>query len=430
MIQLAKEGLFDVEECLSSGVFISGLPGSGKSQLAMNIAKTLAENNVVLFIVDPIQIWIKEFYPVKNHIQVQPKNLPRIDWNTHCIFDTSTLSDKEQLEFIELLCSEMRKVARSTQQEKPNRIIIFDECQTAMPDNVLQKKRGQHTKQLLTEGRNLKIRYMAITQSPATCDKLLINLAHQCYFFRGNENDMKYVRRLIGRTTGVLPDDPGWCFYKYGTKTRRIKVPMFNPSSHLTLSRHRSRVTGMTGPLLGKAMDEAVRVPIRNGRNHYDFKAYSFGEVGSFVEGELMNEIVKGLDELITNSHLKFDYIVSPRYGARWAFLVAAKRNAKVLFISERPRKLIDKLPEESIFLRTALYSKKLYFRGVKPEDKVIIIDDVISEGRTTKSIIAAFRKLEAQVLGVFCIVAKGDGYKSVQAEGVEVGYLAHEITV
>lgn len=222
-------------------------------------------------------------------------------------------------------------------------------------------------------------------------------------------------------------------FYSYSNKTKKIKTPIFTETSQVRLLQRRFKLTGTTGPLLQQAMNDAKWLHIGNGRNHYDFKVYSFGEVGSLVSGELMNEIVKGLDEMITKSQLKFDYLVSQRYGARWAFLVGAKRNAKVLFISERPRRLmpqLDKWGEHSIDLRTRLYRRKVYFRNVKANDKAIIIDDVISAGRTVNLIIEAFRKLNVQVLGVFCIVAKGEGYKSVEEKGVSVWYLAHELYV
>ena len=57
---------FDIDECLASGVFICGAPGCGKTGLAMNMAKMLAENNVVLYIVDPTHHWMDKFRLVRN----------------------------------------------------------------------------------------------------------------------------------------------------------------------------------------------------------------------------------------------------------------------------------------------------------------------------------------------------------------------------
>lgn len=397
----------------------------------MNMAKTLAENNVILYIIAPTDVWVKKFYLVKNIHNIQSlKNPLIIDWNAHCIFDISKLPPDERRQFIELLSCEIIKKATSS-QEISNKIVIVDECHIPWYNGYFDSNQAQHTKQLLTEGRNFGIRFIAITQSPSTCDKLPIKLAQQRYFFCTSEKeDIDYVKEFVGIYVKDLPNPhPGECIYCYG-KPKKIETPKFDETSQLPISRYRSKVTGVISPFLKEAIEEAELIHIGKGRNHYDFLAYSFGEAGAKISGKLIQDITNSLDDLITKSHLKFDYIVSPRYGSRWVWSLAQKRGCNVLPIIERPRKLISELEkrgDETILLFTKLYPrKKVYFRGVKPGDRVIIVDDVISEGRTMRAIIDAMRKHDAEVLGAFCIVAKGNGYKDVEKLGVHVWYLDH----
>ncbi|MGQ9507599.1 MAG: phosphoribosyltransferase family protein [Candidatus Bathycorpusculaceae bacterium] len=421
---------FDVEECLASGVFISGAPGSGKTYLAMHIAKILAENNVVLYIIAPTDIWEKKFYLVKDIHHVQSlKNLLIIDWNTHIIFDVSNLSQHERGEFIELLSCEMIKKAKSS-PERSNRILIVDECQMPWYNGYFDSNRAPYTKQLLTEGRGYGIRFMAVTQSCATCDKLPIKLPRQRYFFSASEkDDIDYLKEFVGEHVKDLQDlDPGECIYCY-RKPKKIKIPKFDETSQLPILPLRSKLTHAVSPHLERAIDEAELIHV----DKYDFIAYPFGDAGAYMEGNIIQDITDDVDTLIMNSHLKFDYIVSPRYGSRIGWALAQKRGYSILSVIERPRKLINELRkrgDEPVHLKTPLYNRKVFYRGVKPGDKVIIVDDVVSTGRTMKALIETLRKKGVQVLGVFCVVAKGNRYKEIENLGVRVYYVAQRIPV
>ena len=123
----------------------------------------------------------------------------RVFLNEHCILDTSGLSPDEQGKFIEALSTEIMSKKKSS-KESQNRIVIFDECHMPWPDGFLGSDQAQYTKELLTEGRNIGVRFIGITQSPATCDKLPITLAQQRYFFCISEpKDVEYVKGFVGK---------------------------------------------------------------------------------------------------------------------------------------------------------------------------------------------------------------------------------------
>jgi DNA helicase HerA-like ATPase len=54
--------------------------------------------------------------------------------------------------------------------------------------------------ELVTNGRNFKVRYGTITQFPTMIDRLLIKMTKQRYFGWTNEpDDIRYIASIIGR---------------------------------------------------------------------------------------------------------------------------------------------------------------------------------------------------------------------------------------
>lgn len=229
--ETAQQIIFDVEEALRSGVFIAGGSGTGKTNIGKCIAKVLIDNNVIVFIADPTQAWY-DFYPIENVITIQPTSTPqKINWNDeHTLFDTSRLSPMQQRKFIELFSAQLMYVAtRRAPSQRPNIIVVFEEAHTPMYNGSMRATKSQQTATLLTQGRNFRIRFIAITQFPAMVDKLPVKLAQQRYFFRTSEkNDREYIEEFLEeharqlKTLGI-----GECFYNYLGETQKIRVPRF-----------------------------------------------------------------------------------------------------------------------------------------------------------------------------------------------------------
>lgn len=415
---------FDLDECLRSGVFICGTTGSGKTNFAMIIAKHLMEEEIVLFVIDPTRQWMEIFGLIARTTTIgeHSTELPSMDWNTHHILDTSQLTPLQQRAFVELFSDHLIKVTSETKQDKkPNRIIIFEECHTPMYPGSFKSKDVQRTSQLLTQGRNFGIRFIAITQFPASCDKIFVRIAQQRYFFLTSEkSDIDYIRAFIGAEARHLPKlQRGACIYCYRGETERIHSPVFGQEP----VQHTMPVDSIDYPLLRKAMTKSPTVYVKNQRagDEYAFQVFPFGESGTRVDTGLREEVVSGLVQLIKDKDVDFDYIVCFGPGGdKWAYIVAHELKKDTLRITERE---LGVRKEVGMEINTKLYpSRKLFFRDFRRGDKVIVVDDVVSTGETLIPIIREMTNLGVTIKGVFTIISKGVGSERIKdAEGVPV---------
>ena len=129
-----------------------------------------------------------------------------------------------------------------------------------------------------------------------------------------------------------------------------------------------------------------------------------------------------GLSSSIKETGIDYDYIVSPEPGGnQWGVLVSylVGKRLNVLRATDMPGSVL------SIERRSVYSSGRLYFKGIKPNDNVIIVDDVISSGNTLKSILEGLNHLGCRVSLVQVIAVNGEEYKrTLKDYSVPVKYL------
>jgi adenine phosphoribosyltransferase len=86
-------------------------------------------------------------------------------------------------------------------------------------------------------------------------------------------------------------------------------------------------------------------------------------------------------------------------------------------------RKRAYGLNSEVEFFQTTGYSKcSLFINGIEKDDRILIVDDVISTGGTLLSLLEAMNGMEVDVSGVYCVIGRGGGAKYVKEKtGVDV---------
>lgn len=176
-------------------------------------------------------------------------------------------------------------------------------------------------------------------------------------------------------------------------------------------------------PNLTKAIEEAPTF-VRNG---YLVNAFSFGEYGSSIEPELADEIVGGLAEKIRPVAHDVNYLIplAPG-GARWGLVIAYE-----VGIDVKPTHLKREGPLYQVELEDEIkigiggpHSRELR-RGVKQGDKAIILDDVISTGRTVLDVVGVLKQNGVQIEDIFSIVTKGDEYRQIEET---IGATIHDL--
>lgn len=64
---------------------------------------------------------------------------------------------------------------------------------------------------------------------------------------------------------------------------------------------------------------------------------------------------------------------------------------------------------------KTGYSTSKLYINAVKKDEKVVLVDDLISTGGTIESVLLGLKQLQVQVKGVVVAVNKGTSVKDIE---------------
>ncbi|MDE0954793.1 MAG: phosphoribosyltransferase family protein, partial [Candidatus Poseidoniales archaeon] len=75
-------------------------------------------------------------------------------------------------------------------------------------------------------------------------------------------------------------------------------------------------------------------------------------------------------------------------------------------------------LEGEVVIDQSTGYSKgEMFLNDVKPGERVVIVDDVLSTGGTIRAIIKGIEKTGAQIMHIITVVEKGPGLKLLQTD-------------
>lgn len=75
-------------------------------------------------------------------------------------------------------------------------------------------------------------------------------------------------------------------------------------------------------------------------------------------------------------------------------------------------------LPGEVAVHQTTGYSQgELYINGINSDDKILLIDDVVSTGGTMIAVLQALQNMGVKIEEIVAVIEKGDGKKIVESE-------------
>ncbi|KQO12428.1 phosphoribosyltransferase [Paenibacillus sp. Leaf72] len=173
----------------------------------------------------------------------------------------------------------------------------------------------------------------------------------------------------------------------------------------------------LTNTRLSDSIANARTVKIQKPNDtFYDFKLYPFGERGTYIAPELINEITDNLAVSIEDHFHNYDYIVSPEPGGHTWGMLAAYKLLKPINILRLSTDLYKDIHLEAK-RETAYNENRICFDGFQKGDRVLLVDDVISSGATIRSIAVQMEEMGVKLVGVQAIIAKGEHYRKLEED-------------
>lgn len=200
----------DLDELMETGLVVTGSSGSGKTFLGFTVVDRLMNNYIIIYVIDPSQKW--RLSSVPNRLTITyPMALTFQDGNAKggkpirngTVFDVSFLTYPQRVEFTETFCKWLMD-ARKKSHRRPRTVVVFEESQLYFYQGSMRSlKRQSNAVELITNGRNFNIRFIAITQFPSMVDKLLIKTTRQRFFgWTSEKNDREYIEETVGEEIG------------------------------------------------------------------------------------------------------------------------------------------------------------------------------------------------------------------------------------
>jgi adenine phosphoribosyltransferase len=144
----------------------------------------------------------------------------------------------------------------------------------------------------------------------------------------------------------------------------------------------------------------------------YDYFVHPLTDGVPRVDPALLKEVV---DEVLAVADARVDLIVTAEaMGIPLATALSERTGVPFSII----RKRRYGLPGEVAVHQVTGYSKnELYINGVRPGDRVLFVDDVVSTGGTLGATLQALRQIGAVLVDVVVVFEKGDGKAKVERE-------------
>ncbi|WKX02680.1 adenine phosphoribosyltransferase [Candidatus Mycoplasma mahonii] len=154
-------------------------------------------------------------------------------------------------------------------------------------------------------------------------------------------------------------------------------------------------------------------------RNFHDFpiKGVLFRDISPLLaDGEALSETV----DLIANHCADADVIVGPdARGFIFGTPVAARLH-KPFVMARKPNKLPGEVIKQTYDLEYGSNTLEIQKGMIKHGQKVVIVDDLMATGGTTKALVDLLRKMGAEVIRIIVLIELVDLKGKDKLDGVE----------
>lgn len=149
-------------------------------------------------------------------------------------------------------------------------------------------------------------------------------------------------------------------------------------------------------------------------KGEYSYVIHPLTDGIPLIKPDLLEEVVNEMYKRVSKKQ-PFDRIVTMEaMGIPFATSLSLKTGIPFTIIRKRNYGLPGEISVEQV---TGYSKSKLYINGLKKDDKIIIVDDVLSTGGTLRAVLSVFKKIGVIVKGVFIAVNKGEEANKIKKE-------------
>jgi len=163
----------------------------------------------------------------------------------------------------------------------------------------------------------------------------------------------------------------------------------------------------MTKKILIKTLMESPIIK----KGDYQYVVHPITDGIPEIRNDLLNEVVDEMFKRIKKCG-KIDKIVTMEaMGIPLATALSLKMKIPFVIIRKRTYGLPGEIDVEQ---KTGYSKSKLYINGLKPKDKIVIVDDVLSTGGTLSAIIFALKNMGVIIKGIYIAINKGKAVREI----------------
>ena len=163
----------------------------------------------------------------------------------------------------------------------------------------------------------------------------------------------------------------------------------------------------MTKEILKKTLIESPIIK----KGDYQYVVHPITDGIPEIRNDLLIEVVNEMLKRIKKCG-KIDKIVTMEaIGIPLATVLSLKMKIPFVIIRKRTYGLPGEVDVEQI---TGYSKSKLYINGLKPKDKIVIVDDVLSTGGTLSAVVSALKNLGVEIKGIFIAINKGKAINDI----------------
>ena len=147
-------------------------------------------------------------------------------------------------------------------------------------------------------------------------------------------------------------------------------------------------------------------------KGEYNYFVHPIADGIPLVDPSILEEAADGISKF---GNMEVDKIVCVEaMGIHIATALSIK--TRIPFVVVRKR-LYGLKGEVSVHQTTGYSQGELYINGLNKDDRIILVDDVVSTGGTMIAVLKALERMEVKVVDVMAVIEKGSGKDIVKRE-------------